>query len=149
MCFAFDVQVSALIFGKLDNNEQQDDEAITLLKAANILRRDMFDHGQSFNGKFAADCQTRCVTNSLMSFVNTRGNNIQNRESEDGGCDTTQQVVSISQLIMFNSYKRCRAITSPQANQKHNHDCETAVPVYVGLKLLLQERKRWWMYCMH
>ena len=45
MCFVFDVQVSALIFGKLDNNEQQDDEAIALLKAANILRRDMVDHG--------------------------------------------------------------------------------------------------------
>ena len=105
--FAFNVQISALIFGKLDNNEQQDDEAIALLKAASILRHDMFDHGQSFNGKFAAECQTRCVPNSLMSFVHmlTRGNNIQNRESEDGGCDTTQQVVSISQLIMFNSYK--------------------------------------------
>ena len=119
VCFAFDVQISALIFGKLDNNEQQDDEAIALLKAANIIRRDMFDHGQSFNGKFAADYQTRFVPNSLMY------NNIQNRKS--GGCDTTQHVVSISQLIMFNGYKRCRAITSSQANQKHNHDRETAL----------------------
>ena len=68
----------------------------------------MFHHGQSFNGKFAADCQTICVPNSLMY------NNIQNRESEDGGCDTTQQVVSISQLIVIMIAK---------------------LPVYVGLKL--------------
>ena len=65
----FDVQVSALIFGKLDNNEQQDDEAIALLKAANILRRDMVDHGQSFNGKFALTELCTYVSVFTVRFV--------------------------------------------------------------------------------
>ena len=45
-------------------------KAIILSKAARIMRRDMFQKSQLFQGKFTQDCQNLSVTPSLLALVN-------------------------------------------------------------------------------
>ncbi|KAK3731849.1 hypothetical protein QZH41_020219, partial [Actinostola sp. cb2023] len=52
------------------HQEDCDEEAIHLAKAASIVRKEMLAMKYSFDGSFDSDCQTKSVPESLLSLVN-------------------------------------------------------------------------------
>ena len=54
-------------------NQTMESDAVILTKAAEIVRRDMFDNRYEFNGSFQEDCQKECVPNNLMGLHGQHG----------------------------------------------------------------------------
>ena len=82
-----------------------DCDALILAKASNIIRRDVFELTQSFNGRFPVDCQEKAVPQSLAALVNMLliGPNIKDQCAEDK--PLSHGAKTISHLIVFNSIR--------------------------------------------
>lgn len=117
-----------------------DDDAVQLARAANILRRDMFKIKAVFNDSFDKDCQKKSVPASLLALVGMvlDGPRIKDGSIIDSSTNAAQ--LSISQLFMFNSIKRRRV--SGSGNARHSKQRETPLPVYLGMMLHAKTRKR-------
>lgn len=112
-----------------------DDEAICLAKAAQIVRRDMQKKTSSFNGTFEKNCQEEAVPRSLLTLVGMimHGTSIKAAQAD------SQPALSVAQLLQFNSLTRWRNIST---GNRHSKEKETPLPVYLGLLLHGQTRKR-------
>ena len=86
---------------KICEDNDDDDEAICLSKAAKIVRRDMFKMKTVFMGSFDQDCQKKAVPHSLLALVSMilDGPNI--TAQADGTAH--QATLSLAQLLLFNS----------------------------------------------
>lgn len=84
-----------------------DSEAMTLLRATNIIRRDILAKKNTFSGGFENRCQQEAVPESLKTLVGMilGGPDIKTQSSKMIDAQTT---LTISQLILFNSIKRRR-----------------------------------------
>ena len=84
-----------------------DTEGIHLARAANIIRRDIFNTKTSFNGTFDSQCQESSVPNSLLALVSMilYGPNIKTQSSYSS---KSQAALTLSQLLTFNTFARCR-----------------------------------------
>ena len=78
-----------------------DDDAIVLLRAANILRRDMLTVNSSFTGTFNDNCQDDSVPQSLISMVCMILSGTGSKAAK-----SNQTVLSLSQLLQFNCIKK-------------------------------------------
>ena len=109
-----------------------DEEAITLSKAAKIVRRDMMESGFLFNGKFEANVQKDSVSSSLLCLVSMilRGSNI---EMNSRNVQETQTALTLSQLLMYNSTFRRTNRQSSSIN--HMLSRETPLPAFIGMLL--------------
>ena len=58
------------VIGKAHFNENPDNDAMHLAKAAALIRKDIFSNKYSFNGSFESNCQLGSIPLSLLSFVN-------------------------------------------------------------------------------
>ena len=99
----------------------------------------MLEKKTSFTGTFENNCQTNSVPQCLYSPVNMilRGPNIQNQTKNK----STQATSTISQLLqLINSYFSNRSGSSDQDH--HNRCRETPLPIYLGLSIHAQTRKR-------
>ena len=107
-----------------------DEEAIHLVKAANIVRGDMLTTTNTFNGSFDANCQETSVPKSLLSLINMilYGPNI---ETQSCNLTANQPGVTIAQLLQYNCYA-CRRGTK---QERKNKSCETPVTIYTGLAI--------------
>lgn len=116
-----------------------DADAIHLARAANIVRREIFNKKTCFTGTFESQCQASSVPNSLMALVSMilYGPNI---ETQSNYYTTPQAVLTLSQLLMFNSFARCRADSSHTL--RHKQERETPVPLYLGVLIHSKTRKR-------
>ena len=58
-----------------------DDDAIHLMRAAQVVRKEFFDSSFSFDGSFQENCQQEAVPSSLLALVNMilEGANIKHR----------------------------------------------------------------------
>ena len=94
----------------------------------------------AFSGSFDALCQEQSVPNSLLALVAMilNGPTIQEQSSHSSVSTPT---LTISQLLMFNSYARRRQSTSIEST-KHGHNRETPLPVYLGMLMHTKTRKR-------
>ena len=74
-----------------------DAEALQSAKAAEIVRHEMFQVKQQFNGSFSPDCQGSSVPSSLLALVDMvlHGPNIRNRENTS----TQSHALSAAQLM--------------------------------------------------
>ena len=106
-----------------------DSDAIHLAKAAKIVRRDLFNKS-TFTGTYSNQCQELSVPNSLVALVSMilYGPNIKTQSSH---LTKPQAVLTISQLLKFNSFARCRENRSHTV--KHNIERETPLPQYLGV----------------
>jgi hypothetical protein len=118
-------------------DEDYDDEAICLARAAKIVRRDMFELQATFTGSFDQNCQVRSVPHSLLAMVAMilNGPNIKS-QSGDGA---PQATLSVAQLLQYNSCVRRRAGST---GVHHNKARETPMPMYMGLTVHARTRKR-------
>ena len=86
------------------------------------------------------DCQEECIPKTLLSFIQTvlRDTNIQ---TDADNSSTKQADLTISQLIMYNSYIRQRkdrkSVTAYHCKVREMH-----IAVYLGLLLHSQTRQR-------
>ena len=123
---------------KESSNHSFDNEAVILKQAANIVRKELLDRKTSFNGAFDKGCQENSVPPLLNTLV---GLILQGANINDSATNTTdaQAIFSISQLIHFNVVSRKRSDTG---TSYHNADREPPLPVYLGLLVHAETRKR-------
>ena len=83
-----------------------DTEAVQLARAAQIVRRYMFEDTVRFSGSFQGGCQEDSVPNVLVAMVNMVlvGPSIKNQSLSS----STQAALSIAQLLKINSVKQRR-----------------------------------------
>lgn len=113
-----------------------DDDALTLSRAARIVRKDIMNSQIKFNGSFLPNCQAEAIPHSLATLVAMLlyGPNI----TEQAVARQNQAFLSISQLLLFNSKK-------PQKNiqiTRHDKSREPPLPVYIGILIHNKTRKR-------
>ncbi|MES9882849.1 MAG: hypothetical protein ABW185_18430 [Sedimenticola sp.] len=113
-----------------------DDEALCLSRAANIVRRDMFKNKCSpFSGTFPEHCQESSVAQSMLLLITMimHGTNIKDKTNY-----TSQPALTVSQLLTYNSYVKRPKQTS--AETKHSEQRETPLPLFIGA--LIHSRTR-------
>ena len=116
-----------------------DTEAIHLARAANIVRTEIFKNKITFTGTFDSHCQERSVSNSLVALVSMilYGPNIQTQSNYSS---PPQAVLSLSQLLAFNSFRCCK--DSHSHNVRHSQERETPLPLYLGVLIHSKTRKK-------
>ncbi len=116
-----------------------DDEAAILAKAATIVRRDMLSNKkQEFDGKFDEYCQQEYPPQSLKTLIAMTLDGA-NMNSHSANQSLAQAVLSISQLIMFNSTIRRRKNST---SSYHSKQREPPLPIYIGCLIHAKTRKR-------
>ena len=87
------------IGGVLLEAKNRDSEAYCLAKAAMIVRREILQVKNSFNGTFAPNCQTDSVPASLTTLLDMimRGPAMKKDSAESQAC------LTVAQLLVFNS----------------------------------------------
>ena len=138
---AFDEDLGGAIDQACD--QDKDSDAIHLARAAQIIRRDMFEYAHSFSGSFEEGCQERSAPNTLISLVSMilEGPDIHRNSA------SSQAALSISQLLKFNSVKHHRNYHTEQERMsattvRHSITEETPLPIYVGLVIHAETRKK-------
>ena len=111
-------------------------DALTLAKAARIVRREMFNQpGFRFLRSFPSNCQTSSVPSSLRVLISMllNGSNIAHRNATE-----SQATLTISQLIVFNSKKK----SSTTSSNRHLLEREPPLQLYVGLSIHAYTRSK-------
>ena len=122
------------VLSECRENALEDEEAITLAKAANMLRRHMFQHSQeSLTSSFSEECLTESVPSPLFAFIKMTllGPNIKSQISFE--CSRDKVECTLSHLVIFNTVKHL-----PKQSGNEMHHCkvrETPTLLYIGLKL--------------
>jgi len=119
-------------------------DALHLVKAAEIVRRDIFNMSYKFNGTFPIDCQENSVPQSLIALVKMilEGPNIDNQS--DCTVKSTPAAMSVSQLLVFNTVKHVRkpSDSAEPCKLRHNTSQETPLPLYLSMMVHAETRKR-------
>ena len=117
-----------------------DNDAVHLARAASIVRRDMFKMKNQFNGSFKMKCQEKSLPASLLALVAMvlNGPNIQTQSSSSA---ISQPVLTISQVLMYNSLVRPRK-NHAASTIRHNQERETPLPIYLDMLIHTKTRKR-------
>ena len=124
-------------FGKACKKDA-DNDALHLAKAAEIVRRDMLKMKPEFNGSFDSQCQVDSVPTSLQTLVSMilYGSK---KISESNSTSISQAALTISQLLMFNTFTRVRDNTHIT---KHSCERKIPLPIYLGILIHAKTRKR-------
>ncbi|KAK6187414.1 hypothetical protein SNE40_005450 [Patella caerulea] len=115
-----------------------DSDIMCLSKAATIVRRQIFENDYTFNGKLGRKEQMKSVPSVLLALVSMilEGPNI--KDQLDRTKFQRNAGLTISQLLVFNCVKHA----SFNGHVQHNKSQETPLPIYIGLKLHSETRKR-------
>ena len=122
-----------------------DSELLALAKAAQLIRRELFQSNNSFNGTFSSECQDRAVPFLLKAFVSMVLNGPGAVEESKSRLPQAQAVLTISQLLAFNS-KKSSKITQLT---RHRTERETPLSVYLSLKVHSETRKKGLVDVLH
>ena len=116
----------------------RDSEALVLVKAAQVIRKDIFQKRGAFSGRLTDNSQEDSVPASLKALISfiLDGPTAIERSNLDIK-PHRQATLTISQTITFN----CRRVTKETVFQRHNKDRETPLPIYLGLKLHAERKK--------
>ena len=115
-----------------------DSDAVHLARAARIIRKDIFQSSQPFNGSFSDKCQQESVPQLLLTMVSMmlEGAGIKNQARQS----SSSASLTIAQLIKYNSVKHERRAAGTDV--PHSISQETPLPIYLGLMLHAHTRKR-------
>eukprot|EP00112_Aurelia_sp_Birch-Aquarium-sp1_P002959 Seg1330.1 transcript_id=Seg1330.1/GoldUCD/mRNA.D3Y31 product="hypothetical protein" protein_id=Seg1330.1/GoldUCD/D3Y31 len=109
-----------------------DDEGTYLAKAANIVRRDIFTTKSKFDGTFSKDAQKDSVPKTLISMI-LNGSDLTAKNEHDL-LSQNQACLSVSQMVVFNSFKRRRELNNIVCD-RHSKDREPPLPVHLCLRI--------------
>ena len=101
------------------------EDAITLAKAATIIRTDIFNHSRfKFTGSFPPHCQENSLPSSLKLLTSLifNGPNLKDQDQ----CES-QECLTVGQAIVYNTNKRGSA--SCTAKTRHSPDREPPLPI--------------------
>lgn len=120
---------------------QNDNDAMHLARAAQILRKDIFSKEYSFDGSFKPGCENDAVPQSLLALVSMIlwGPSIQQQKDHGASGDAA---ISLSQLLVFNAKKTEKSNREPGSRSRHNKSRETPLAIYTGLMLHAKTRQR-------
>ena len=134
MSFKQDIGDSLLSAGQ----KRSDNDAVILMRAAQIVRKDIFQIQHKFEGSLVDESYNKSPTSltALMQMI-LAGTNI--TKQIENNKETSIPVQSLTQLITFNTMKRQR----PESEElHHNLERETSLPLYLGLLIHNKTRKR-------
>ena len=115
-----------------------DNDVVHLVRLAQIMRRQMFEEGEPFNG-FPEGCQEYSVPSLLRALVSMF---LEGPSIKDQMADTTPAALANAQMLKFNCIKDNRAHpTTGLVTARHSAVQETPVPTYVGMMLHAHTRK--------
>ena len=83
-----------------------------LVRAAQIVRKEMFEKKNLFDGSFKHSTEQEAVAPSLMVLVRMILDGPSIKHQSDTGMSASRAALSISQILMFNSVKYCRGADS-------------------------------------
>ena len=109
-----------------------DSDAVHFMRAAQVIRKEWLNIKiKQFDGFFTSECQRDSVPSSLLAQVNMiqDGPNIKHQRQLASNASTTA-VLSVSQLVVFNSVKQFRN-SKPSINVRHDRDHETPLLLYL------------------
>lgn len=120
--------------------QKADDDAIHLVRAAQILRKDILQKDFAFDGTLKVGCEKEAVPESVLALIRMilRGPSIQSqKETSD---TTTKVALSLSQLLMFNVKKSSKK--GEKSKVRHDKRRETPLAIYTGLMIHAKTRKK-------
>lgn len=118
-----------------DVNKQDDVDGMYLAKAAKIVRNEILNQPQSFNGTFSPDCEDSSIPPSLRALICMilKGPGTIIRQIDLEEVNPSQASRTISQLIVYNTtVRQSKALA---CSSRHNRKRESPLPIYVGLKI--------------
>ena len=113
-----------------------DKNAAHLSKAANIIRKEMPEMTQDFNGTFAENCQLNYVPQSLLSMIYMLTGSAQNEGGDE--LEIFEPALSIAQLIQFSSAQKRTNSTS----HRHSSEKEILLSIYMAFLVHSETRSR-------
>ena len=113
------------------------DDAMVVSKAAEILRRQIFECKASFEGSFEDSYMNSCTPPMLLNFVSSISHGTDIKSHMDVG--VSKPDVALAQLIQFNCFAKYNASA---LYQRHSKDRESAFPVFTGLSVHSKTRKK-------
>ena len=118
----------------------QDSQAVGLVRAAEVVRREIFKFTAAFNGNFEDGCQEKSVPATLRTLIALiLDGSAAIEHSHNFDQSHRQAVLTISQLVSFN----CRKFSRQESSfQRHNKERETPLPIYLSLKVHAETRKK-------
>ena len=121
------------------NNSEDDNDAIKLARAAEVIRKELFEKNYEFKGSFEEGCQKDSVPNSLVALINMILGGF-NFDKFDSVSSTTRKriALSIAQLLCFNSVKK----SSSSNYIRHNKNRENPLVIYVSMLIHSKTRSK-------
>ena len=123
-----------------------DADGMHLVRAAQIVRRELFAKEHLFTGRFSPDCEVESVSKSLLTLVQFI---LEGPCIDDANEHCSRAALSLAELITFNSVKKSRSSIaesipseSTLPSVRHNRCMETPLPIYMSLVLHSVTRKR-------
>ena len=117
--------------------KDEDKDAVILMRAAQIVRKEILEMNYKFNGSLVDD-----QYNELPSRLYMLNRMILNGTSLPAECSTESNAAhTLTQLITFNSIKLARN-QEKSAETHHAPSRETSLPLYLGLLMHNKTRKR-------
>ena len=126
-------------------NSEHDKEAVCLVRAAQVIRKDLFKNLKSFNGSLSETCEEESIPQSLVTLVSMILEGPPNYAEDLKS--TSRIAISLSQLLKFNSVKSQR--NEPIKHVRHSQELETPLPIYIGMKVHAATRKRGLVDMLH
>ena len=112
---------STRTLGLLWETTRSDSDAIHVAKAAQIIRRELVDVSNTFKGNFESNRQDDSVPHLLKYMVSMIVNGLQPSTKTSKNLQQSQVVLTISQMLVFNTKKEGNNIKSsaPQLRERH------------------------------
>ena len=119
--------------------QNSDSDVVHLACVAHIVRRNIFS-SNPFTRSFEENCQEKSVPHQLLALLSMvlKGPNI---KDQIGECATPVSL-SIAQMMKYNCVKHRRKQADTNPSVRHSSALETPLPIYIGLMLHAQTRKR-------
>ena len=120
------------------SQRDSDSDAVVLMRAAQIIRREMFQKKHSFNGSFRDD-NLDSIPATLLALIQMILGGTSIKTQTENNEDVSSAVLLLAQLMIFNSVKRAR---KGSHSMRHSPDRETLLPLYIGILVHSKTSKR-------
>ena len=117
--------------GGVIKEAKKDSDAQHLARGATIIRRDILQVKNSFNGTFPQECEKDYIPASLKTLISmiVKGPNVNADPAE------SQAFLTMAQLLVFNSISRYRNSPHSTGSTHHIRSRECPLPIYAALKI--------------
>ena len=121
--------------------QDDDDQGILLAKSAKLVREKLFSDNHPFNGTFSSSSKSESVPEVLVALISMilEGPGIKEQTKEI----TLSAARSIAELVKYNAVKHKRSpVNVAEKSSRHSMHQETPLPIYLGLLVHAETRKK-------